>query len=55
LERDRLVASSWIRHAGRRRRVYELTAAGAEALDQRRIDWHRFARGMTAILGGGPA
>jgi PadR family transcriptional regulator PadR len=55
LERDRLVSSSWTQHAGRRRRVYELTPAGAEALQKRAADWHRFARGMRAILGGGPA
>ena len=38
-----------------RRRVYELTATGAAALEQRAGEWHRFARGMRAILGGGPA
>ena len=55
LERDGLVESSWTTRAGRRRRVYELTASGAAALEQRAGDWHRFARGMRAILGGGPA
>ena len=55
LERDRLVSSSWTQHAGRRRRVYELTTAGAEALQRRTTDWQRFARGMSTVLGGGTA
>jgi PadR family transcriptional regulator PadR len=52
LEHDGLVASNWTRHAGRRRRVYRLTAAGASSLAERRGDWKVFAGGMDALLEG---
>jgi PadR family transcriptional regulator PadR len=52
LEGDGLIESSWTRHAGRRRRVYELTGAGNAALSERRSDWRQFARGMNALLEG---
>jgi DNA-binding PadR family transcriptional regulator len=52
LERDGLIESHWVRHAGRRRRVYELTRAGETALADRQHDWHLFARGMNALLEG---
>lgn len=51
LERDGLVDSEWDASAARRRRVYQLTAAGASALAARRRDWRDFARGMQAVLG----
>jgi PadR family transcriptional regulator len=51
LERDGLVASEWETSAPRRRRVYQLTVAGARALAAKRRDWRDFARGMQAILG----
>jgi PadR family transcriptional regulator PadR len=37
--------------SGRRRRVYELTPAGAEALLARREAWSDFAAGVSAVLG----
>ena len=52
LEADGLVASSWTRHAGRRRRVYRLTTAGETSLVERRSDWRVFAGGMNALLEG---
>jgi PadR family transcriptional regulator len=52
LEADGLVASSWTRHAGRRRRVYRLTRKGEQALAERHSDWRSFARGMDALLEG---
>ncbi|MEO9174313.1 MAG: helix-turn-helix transcriptional regulator [Gaiellales bacterium] len=52
LEADGLVESSWTKHAGRRRRVYELTRAGNAALADRNRDWRAFARGMNALLEG---
>jgi DNA-binding PadR family transcriptional regulator len=52
LESSGFVASNWTRHAGRRRRVYELTAAGEASLAERRGDWQAFARGMNALLEG---
>jgi PadR family transcriptional regulator PadR len=52
LEADGLIESSWTKHAGRRRRVYELTRTGEAALGDRQRDWRAFARGMNALLEG---
>jgi PadR family transcriptional regulator, regulatory protein PadR len=52
LERAGLVESSWVKHAGRRRRIYALTGAGEKALGDRDRDWRLFARGMNALLEG---
>jgi DNA-binding PadR family transcriptional regulator len=51
LERDGLVNSEWDMGGPRRRRVYQLTTAGAKALAAKRQDWREFARGMQVILG----
>jgi PadR family transcriptional regulator len=53
LERDGLIDSEWDALAARRRRVYQLTTAGAKALAAKRQDWREFARGMQVILGYG--
>jgi PadR family transcriptional regulator, regulatory protein PadR len=53
LERDGLIDSQWDARGPRRRRVYQLTAAGATALAAKRRDWREFARGMQVILGSG--
>lgn len=50
LEREGAVASRWSADAARRRRLYELTPAGATALAAKRLEWQRFARGMAAVL-----
>ena len=34
-----------------RRRVYELTQTGVEALHGQRRDWERFSSGVAAVLG----
>ena len=52
LERDRLVTSSWSSVAGRRRRVYELSAKGQAALEQKERDWRRFERAINLVLAG---
>lgn len=52
LEGDGLLRSSWSEVDGRRRRVYELTAKGAKALDGRRRDWEAFASGVASVLEG---
>ena len=52
LEKDRLVASRWTQHDGRRRRVYRLTTAGETSLAERRGEWRVFAGGMNALLDG---
>ena len=51
LERVGAVTSSWASRAGRRRRIYQLTKAGHEALEQRRTEWTSFVRGMRSVLG----
>jgi DNA-binding PadR family transcriptional regulator len=51
LEEAGLLASSWARAGGRRRRIYALTGRGAEALAAERTDWQRFAGAVLAVLG----
>jgi len=55
LEDAGLVASRWGEVGGRRRRVYQLTGAGATALAERRSEWKQFAMGVDNVLGGAPA
>ena len=54
LEAGGLIAGSWSVVAGRRRRMYQLTAAGARALSAKRTDWRDFAAVMGAALEGRP-
>jgi DNA-binding PadR family transcriptional regulator len=51
LEAAGLVDSHWAERAGRRRRVYELNAKGAEELASMRGEWRRFADGVQAVIG----
>ena len=37
---------------GRRRRYYRLTAAGLQALEEKKEEWQTFSRAVTAILAG---
>ena len=50
LERGGLIDSSWSTAAGRRRRVYRLTAAGRAGLERRRGEWQTFATAVGAVL-----
>jgi PadR family transcriptional regulator, regulatory protein PadR len=52
LEEAGLLRSYWAEQAGRRRRLYELTAAGAAALVELRGEWRRFSTGVQAVVGG---
>lgn len=54
LERAGLLGSRWAQGSGRRRRVYEITGAGATALHAHAEEWREFAHGMTAVLGWAP-
>jgi DNA-binding PadR family transcriptional regulator len=54
LEDSGLITGSWSVVAGRRRRSYQLTAAGRRALAGRRTDWREFAAVVSAVLEGGP-
>jgi PadR family transcriptional regulator, regulatory protein PadR len=51
LEDDRLVQSRWSETDGRRRRVYQLTAAGAKALAAHKRSWERYRTAIEAVLG----
>ena len=51
LEEAGLLRSYWAEGAGRRRRLYEITAAGATAHSELRTEWRRFATGIQAVVG----
>ena len=55
LEGVGLVVSTWSDGPGRRRRVYELTAAGRRALAEQRAAWQQFAGAVHSVLNGGQA
>jgi len=50
LEKQRLIRSRWAETSGRRRRVYELSGAGADALIERTAEWRSFAAAVGAVL-----
>ena len=49
LEADGLLASDWAVVNGRRRRTYRITARGETALGERKLEWRRFARAVSAV------
>ena len=52
LEDGGLVASTWQQVEGRRRRIYTLTAAGADALREQREGWHQLTQAVNAVMNG---
>jgi PadR family transcriptional regulator len=50
LEAAGAVASSWTVAAGRRRRMYRLTAAGRRRLARARQEWDSLARAMEGVF-----
>jgi len=54
LEADGLITGSWSVVDGRRRRTYQLTAAGHRRLVDDRAAWREFAATVTAVLEPGP-
>jgi PadR family transcriptional regulator, regulatory protein PadR len=52
LESAGLLASSWDRAAGRRRRIYRLTAAGQESLADQARQWRSFNGSIALVIGG---
>jgi DNA-binding PadR family transcriptional regulator len=54
LEEAGLITGSWSVVAGRKRRDYRLTPAGARALAGKRADWRDFAAMISAALEGTP-
>jgi transcriptional regulator len=52
LEHDGFLGSRWERgESGRRRRVYEVTPAGEQALQAQLRSWEAFSGGVAGILG----
>jgi DNA-binding PadR family transcriptional regulator len=54
LERAGFVRSRWHVVAGRRRRDYELTTSGRQALVQERAVWAQFSTSVSRLLGAQP-
>jgi len=50
LEKTGDVSSAWSSDSGRKRRVYQLTAAGAETLAAKQRDWRTFAKAMQSVV-----
>jgi len=51
LEAQGLLRSRWKEDAARRRRVYELTVKGQQALSKRREEWKIFSRAVNSTAG----
>lgn len=51
LEAQGLLRSRWQDDAPRRRRVYELTAKGAQTLSRRQQEWRVFSKAVSATAG----
>lgn len=54
LERAGLLTGTWDETGGRRRRSYQLTAAGRRALATERGTWRDFSAAVTALLEPAP-
>ena len=50
LERAGLIRSDWETVSGRKRRAYQLTASGRQALADQRAVWDQFSTAVTALL-----
>ena len=51
LESQGLLRSRWQNDAPHRRRVYELTSKGQQALAKRQAEWRRFSKAINATAG----
>ena len=51
LEQQKLVKSTWQEVDGRRRKYYELSAAGGKVLATKKQEWQAFANGIRGVLG----
>ena len=52
MERSGVLASQWTESAGRRRRVYQLSGLGREALGEKQAEWQAFTRSVRHVLEG---
>ncbi len=50
LESAGLLNSDWSSDEGRRKRIYQLTPAGREALERARSEWGTFTRAVDSII-----
>ncbi|HKI55104.1 MAG TPA: helix-turn-helix transcriptional regulator [Anaerolineales bacterium] len=51
LENQGLLKSSWSEDTGRRKRVYQITLKGQEALNTRQDEWLTFSKAVNTIVG----
>jgi len=51
LEDQGLLKSSWSEDIGRRKRVYQLTPKGQQALNTRQDEWLKFSKAVNATVG----
>ena len=51
LEHQGLLHSRWQEGSGRRKRVYQLTPKGEQALAKRRAEWRKFSKAINATIG----
>ena len=51
LENQGLLKSSWSEDSGRRKRIYQLTPKGQQALTTRQDEWLKFSRAINATVG----
>lgn len=54
LEQAGLVSGTWSDDTGRRRRTYQLTAAGRRRLGSERATWRQFSAAVSAVLEAEP-
>jgi PadR family transcriptional regulator len=52
MERGGLLASQWTEGEGRRRRVYQLSGLGRDALGEKQAEWQAFTRSVRLVVEG---
>jgi PadR family transcriptional regulator PadR len=50
LEKDGLLNSHWSQEGGRRKRIYQLTPKGIEALARRQAEWRQFSQAVSRTV-----
>jgi len=51
LENQGLLRSSWSEESARRKRIYQLTPRGLQALQSRQNEWKQFSKAINATVG----
>jgi DNA-binding PadR family transcriptional regulator len=52
MERAGLLTSHWSEGEGRKRRVYQVSGVGEQALDAKQAEWQKFNRSVRLVLDG---